>query len=113
MPNERHQAPHYWNSFKGIKGQYMNNRYDLSYNNNSIKQQKKLKSMPDIKRTVDRIIEKIELDPYYNGNNIERLKTNTFEVFSRRLNKKDRLVYIVDKASKSILVISILGHYNH
>ncbi len=89
----------------------MNNEYSLSFSKNSQKQQKKLKSMPNVKQAVDRIINNITSDPYYDGNCVERLGTISSEMISRRVNKKDRIVYIVNEATKSILVISLLGHF--
>ena len=89
----------------------MNNNYSLSYSKNSQKQQKKLKSMPDVKQSIERIASNIVSNPYYNGNGVETLGTISSELISRRVNKKDRFVYIVNEESKSILVINILGHF--
>ncbi|RVU24254.1 hypothetical protein EOJ36_10060 [Sandaracinomonas limnophila] len=33
-------------------------------------------------------------------------------LLSRRINKKDRLIYKVDLIEKEVLIISVLGHYN-
>ncbi len=89
----------------------MNNYYSLSYSKNSQKQRKKLKSMPDVQQAIERIASNIASNPYYNGNYAETLGTISSAMISRRVNKKDRFVYIVNKASKSILVINLLGHF--
>jgi len=42
----------------------------------------------------------------------EQLKYNTGEIWSRQINKKDRLVYEIFDTEISITVIQSLGHYN-
>ena len=42
----------------------------------------------------------------------EKLKFELSGLWSRRLNKKDRLIYeIIEKPDKKVVVISALGHY--
>ena len=41
----------------------------------------------------------------------ERLKYYAQEVYSRRVNRKDRMVYIIDEEKKEIDISSFRGHY--
>jgi len=41
----------------------------------------------------------------------ERLKYYAQEVYSRRVNHKDRMVYIIDEKKKEIDISSFRGHY--
>ncbi|MBS3739342.1 MAG: Txe/YoeB family addiction module toxin [Psychroflexus sp.] len=52
------------------------------------------------------------MHPYSGSGNPEQLKHNLSGFWSRRLNKKDRLIYeIIEKPDKKVVVISALGHY--
>ncbi len=44
----------------------------------------------------------------------ERLKhiVENIEIFSRRINEKDRLVYLIDDETETIEILSVKGHYN-
>ena len=42
----------------------------------------------------------------------EQLKYFNGEVWSRRINKKDRFVYEIYEEDKNVIVVSSLGHYN-
>ncbi|MDR2738179.1 MAG: Txe/YoeB family addiction module toxin [Puniceicoccales bacterium] len=41
----------------------------------------------------------------------ERLKYKHREIWSRRLDKKNRVVYEIKETEKAVIVISCLGHY--
>ena len=41
----------------------------------------------------------------------ERLRYYENEVYSRRVNRKDRMVYIIDEQTKEIDISSFRGHY--
>ncbi|WP_295156435.1 Txe/YoeB family addiction module toxin [uncultured Brachyspira sp.] len=43
----------------------------------------------------------------------ERLKYKNDEFYSRRINKYHRMVYKIDDTNKSIIIISLYGHYNN
>jgi toxin YoeB len=65
----------------------------------------------DIKRFRQILIE-LENDPYTGIGNPEQLKHNLSGYWSRRLNKKDRLIYqIIEEPDNLVVVISALGHY--
>jgi toxin YoeB len=66
-----------------------------------------------------RLIKKIEViflelsqTPYTGTGNPEALKYHLTGYWSRRLNKKDRIVYRVIEETVQILVVSAIGHYD-
>ena len=64
-----------------------------------------------IKRITTIIIELAE-HPTFGTGNPEHLKHNLSGLWSRRLNKKDRLIYeIFEEPEDLVVVISALGHY--
>ena len=58
------------------------------------------------------ILEELEIHPQTGTGNPEQLKHNLSGLWSRRLNKKDRLIYeIFEEPENLVVVISALGHY--
>lgn len=43
----------------------------------------------------------------------EPLKYQNTELYSRRINKYHRMVYKIDDTNKSIIIISLYGHYDN
>ena len=66
-------------------------------------------------KTVIRRIEQIFLElsntPYEGTGNHEALKYNLTGYWSRRVNKKDRIIYKVYEDKVLVLVVSAIGHY--
>jgi len=58
------------------------------------------------------ILKELEKNPYHGIEKPERMKYRVGEVLSRRINKKDRLVYEIFEKEVLISVEQILGHYN-
>lgn len=56
------------------------------------------------------LIEDIKRNPFRGLGKPEPLKYKVPPCWSRRINKKDRLIYRIHK--RDIYIISILGHYN-
>lgn len=54
----------------------------------------------------------IEENPRGGTGNPEQLKKYEGEVWSRRINKKDRLVYEIFDEEIIVTIVSSLGHYN-
>jgi toxin YoeB len=52
------------------------------------------------------------VNPFIGIGNLEMLKYNLNGLWSRRLNKKDRLIYQIKEEIVTVLIISALGHYN-
>jgi toxin YoeB len=52
------------------------------------------------------------LNPRFGSGKPEHLKGYNGEVWSRRINQKDRLIYeIIEKPNNLVVVVSALGHY--
>ena len=58
------------------------------------------------------ILEELEINPQIGTGNPEQLKHNLSGFWSRRINKKDRLIYeIIEEPENLVVVVSALGHY--
>jgi toxin YoeB len=53
----------------------------------------------------------LENDPRSGTGMPERLKHYEGEVWSRKINKKDRLIYEIFESEVVVLIVSALGHY--
>lgn len=73
---------------------------------------KKSKSETDIKflRKLSSLLESMQINPFKGIGKPEPLKHDFPSCWSRRITHKDRIIYKVKR--KSIIIISILGHYN-
>lgn len=56
------------------------------------------------------LLESIQIDPFKGIGKPEPLKYDYPSCWSRRITRKDRIIYRVER--ESIIIISILGHYN-
>lgn len=63
-------------------------------------------------RKVEIFFKEIEEHPRTGTGIPEQLKYFDGEIWSRRINKKDRFVYEIYEADKYIVVVNSLGHYN-
>lgn len=65
-----------------------------------------------LKRIVQ-IFSELEVNPRVGIGGPERLKHfNDREVWSRQIDKKNRIVYLIQDEELIVLVISVLGHYS-
>lgn len=73
---------------------------------------KKSKSETDIKYLckLSSLLESMQINPFKGIGKPEPLKHDFPSCWSRRITHKDRIIYKVER--KSIILISILGHYN-
>jgi Txe/YoeB family toxin of toxin-antitoxin system len=84
--------------------------YNLIIEKDVIEDFKKLKAIKlDIK--VKTLIDIIKDDPYVFPPDIEYLKGNLKGKISRRINKKHRLVYLINELDKEVILISAWSHY--
>ena len=60
---------------------------------------------------IDRIYNELKSHPYTGTGKPEPLKYELKGLWSRRINKKDRLVYEVAERTVTVYVISAIGHY--
>ena len=75
-----------------------------------LKQIYHLGNSPIIKK-VEKIFVELSENPYEGTCNPEKLKYLP-GLYSRRLNKKDRIVYSIEESRVTVYVISALGHYS-
>ena len=55
------------------------------------------------------ILEDIAKDPRFGIGKPERLKHKKLEAWSRRVDRKNRVEYVIDQ--NTVIIVSILGHY--
>lgn len=73
-------------------------------------QHKKIGNKASIKK-IFTILNELKEHPYTGEGQPEELKYNLKGLWSRRINKKDRLIYEVKEEIVTVLVISAMGHY--
>ena len=61
---------------------------------------------------IERIMEELAEHPTTGFASPEQLKGNLSGLWSRQINKKDRLIYSINDSEVTVLVISAKGHYN-
>ena len=66
---------------------------------------------PAIKTKIERIIQELQETPTKGVGDSEQLKGEEGIVYSRTLNKKDKLVYEILEEEKRVIIIQFLGHY--
>ena len=64
---------------------------------------------PSVKKKLERIIEELQKHP---TEGVEQLKGKGGIGYSRELNKKDRVVYIVLEEEKTVVISQFLNHYS-
>jgi toxin YoeB len=57
------------------------------------------------------LIKELKLHPEFGTGQPEKLKQELTGLWSRRLNKKDRLIYEIDEEDMTVIMHSFLGHY--
>jgi len=63
-------------------------------------------------KKVEQIFAELETHPESGTGKPERLKFDLAGYWSRRINKKDRLVYSIENEIVTVTVVSALGHYD-
>ena len=63
-------------------------------------------------KKADRIISELYDHPETGTGKPERLKFELSGLWSRQINKKDRLIYLIDDQIIAVTVVSALGHYS-
>ncbi|MBZ9629096.1 Txe/YoeB family addiction module toxin [Psychroflexus sp. CAK1W] len=63
-------------------------------------------------KKIEQIITELSEHPYTGTGNPEQLKYNLTGYWSRRINKKDRIVYqVIEEPDRLVVIVSALGHY--
>ena len=63
-------------------------------------------------RKIEQIFLELSNTPYEGAGNPEPLKYKMSAYWSRRINKKDRIIYKVYEDKVVVLVVSAIGHYD-
>ena len=71
---------------------------------------KKSGNVANIKK-ITKLFEELENHPTTGSGNPEQLKHELSGYWSRRINKKDRLIYQIFETDVLVVVVSALGHY--
>jgi toxin YoeB len=70
------------------------------------------KSEPQVFRKIEKILKELALHPYTGTGKPKQLGGDRTGQWSRRITKKHRLVYKVEEAIITVLVLSTYGHYD-
>ncbi|MCE7059262.1 Txe/YoeB family addiction module toxin [Dyadobacter sp. CY343] len=65
-----------------------------------------------IVKRIERIFEELGKDPYHGIGKPEQLKNTLSGLWSRRIDKKHRLVYQIIETTVTVFVIAAKGHYD-
>jgi len=71
----------------------------------------KKSSQKAVKKRIERIIEELSKHPFVGIGNPHPLKYELSGKWARDIDKKNRMIYFVDEETKSVFVLSALGHY--
>ena len=64
-----------------------------------------------VAKKIEDLLREVAEDPYFGKGKPEPLKYELAECWSRRINRKDRLVYRVNEEAGVVEVLSMMGHY--
>ena len=81
--------------------------YKLVILKQALKDKEKIKQQPALKRTVEKLLELIKVEPFKNPPPYESLVGNLKGLYSRRINRQHRLVYRVLEEEKVIMIVSL------
>jgi toxin YoeB len=86
--------------------------WEFSFSHLFVKQKAFLKKNDSEKsKKLNEILLSMRNDPRSGSGKPERLKYKDQEMWSRRLGKKNRIIYEIDERNTIITIISCLGHY--
>ena len=64
-----------------------------------------------ILRKIEKIIDELTEHPAFGTGKAEQLRGNLSGYWSRRLNRKERLIYTINDSVVTVYVLSLRGHY--
>ncbi len=64
-------------------------------------------------KKIEIILKELSIHPYEGIGKPEQLKGDLSGFWSRRLNKKDRIIYKVEEDIVTVYIISAMGHYEN
>jgi len=89
-------------------------KYIVEFENKALQDIKKIikSGNKSDKNKLENILDELEIHPYTGSGQPEQLKHPLSSYWSRRINKKDRLIYqVIKEPDKYVVIISPLGHY--
>lgn len=66
---------------------------------------------PSVIKTIEQIFQELSTTPFEGTGNPEPLKYQLAGYWSRRINRKDRIIYKVIEDMVIVLIVSAIGHY--
>ena len=90
----------------------MNGNYKIVITKAAQKDKEKIKQYPALVKNVKNLLEVIESNPYQNPPPYEKLVGDLQMLYSRRINSKHRLVYMVYEEEKTVKIVSMWTHYD-
>jgi toxin YoeB len=89
-------------------------KYSIIFEKGALQDIRKIKSSgkkEDLAK-LNRMLDELASHPFFGIGNPEPLKHNLSGFWSRRINKKDRLIYqIIEEPDNLVVIVSALGHY--
>ncbi len=89
----------------------MNGNYKVVITKAAQKDKEKIKQYPAMVRNVQNLIDVIKDNPFQNPPPYEKLVGDLHMLYSRRINAKHRLVYMVYEQEKTVKIVSMWTHY--
>jgi toxin YoeB len=89
-------------------------QYIIEYTENALNDLKFHKKSGDksVLKKIDKLIDELKTHPFLGTGQPEALKHELQGFWSRRINKKDRLIYKVEEQIVTVIVVSAYGHYS-
>lgn len=84
--------------------------YKIKYHKNAQKDINNLKAAK-LDKKAKQLIEVLKEDPFMSTPSYEKLQWDLKGAYSRRINNQHRIVYKVNKKTKTVFIISMWGHY--
>lgn len=85
--------------------------YRIVFTDEALKDLRKLISNKQAMIKLEKLLEEIKEHPRFGTGQIEHLMYYVEETWSRRIDKKNRIVYTVDDEIIVVTIMSITGHY--
>ena len=89
----------------------MNGDYKIVITKAAQKDKEKIKQYPALVRNVQNLLDVIKVNPFQNPPPYEKLVGDLNMLYSRRINSKQRLVYMVYEKEKTVKIVSMWTHY--
>ena len=89
----------------------MNGDYKKVITKAAQRDKEKIKQYPALVRNVQNLLDVIKVNPFQYPPPYEKLVGDLNMLYSRRINSKHRLVYMVNEKEKTVKIVSMWTHY--